>query len=357
MAGYLGAALAGVVILLSLVPRARIGCGARLPAVSAVPASRWLSDAIADVPCAGDRVSYDTRDDLGAPVDALDPIDDPDGGYLGVYQSQLGSGRRASFMVGLGRSRDLVHWTRARVLIARAASMPTLRAVPGGPGYLLAYERAHGGGLGDTVALRFYPSRTALLAGRAGAELDLPLTLSRYNDGTPSFLAIRWRGGLRRSVIELGFHYETAAAGGGPGVDREAIGIIWGFRRFSAAPDAATDAAIAARGFRGSHGDRRQFSFGGETWRVYEAQAVPADFGTWHVLLTRVGAGAGVRGRFEPLSIGVAGGPYAASFGNPIVSLLRAPSGRGEVLAVTIFVFGSGPASAHAGELVYDQPL
>jgi hypothetical protein len=380
---YLTAALFGIVLLLILTRRERAGCGTRLPPIAAIAPGRWLAAAIADVPCAGRRVGFDVHDNLGAQVDALDPIDDPAGapagpgpgrGYLGVYHSPIGSGRHASFMVSLARSSDLIHWTRVRVLIARGASMPTLRPVPGTAGFVLAYERSGGLNEGDTIALRWYPSEAALLAGRPGSSVDLPLVLSKYNDGTPALTAIAWRGGPRHSVIGLGFHYESATPSGGPGVDREAIGVVYGFRRLVAAPDRATDAALNARGLAGSHGDRRQFSFAGTAWQVYEAQAVrpsppapassaspaaaassaaAASFGTWHVLVRPAGGGS----PFVSISIGLPGGPFAASFGNPIVSVLHAPRGHGTVLAVTMFVFGSGPAAAHAGELVYYQPL
>ena len=349
MLRYAAAALVAVLTALSLARQTTSGCGHAVPALRTVGAQRWLAAAIIDVPCAGGRVRYDARDNLGAPVDALDPIDDPAGGgagYLGVYHSPIGSGRRASFFVSLARSTDLLHWRRIAVLVPHGASMPTLRPVAGTPGFVLAYERSGGLYNGDTVALRWYRSEAALSVARAAASVDLPLRLSRLNDGTPSIEGIAWHGSPARSVIALRFHYQAAG-----GVDREAGGIVSGFQRWAAVgPDRATDAALTAAGFTGSHGDRRTFALAGVAEGVYEAQSRPGGFANWRVLL-RTGP------RLVPLRLGLAGGPFAGSFGNPVVSVVRAPGGRGTALAVTVFVFGVGPAASHAGELVYWQRL
>src|SRR5579884_178297 len=186
------AAVAAMLLVIVLAPRHRAACSRRpLPALGASNEGLWLALALTEVPCPGSaRAVYRLRDDRGEPVDVLDPIDDP-----------------------------------------RGASMPALAAVPGASGFLLAYEKSHG--RYDGVRVRFYPSRAALLAGRYSASRDLPLRFSRYSNGTPSFLSIEWRGGLARSVITLAFHYETASRGGKPGPDREATGVLRGFRSWS----------------------------------------------------------------------------------------------------------------------------
>ena len=140
------------------------------------------------------------------------------------------------------------------------ASMPTLSAIPGTSGYLLAYEKRPRAGGGDVVRIRYYPSLFWLLGGQWAAQRDLPLTFSPYNDGTPTILWVHWNGGLSRSAIGLGFHYETATARQ-RGPDREAVGTLRGFRTWTAHTDPATDGALDRQGLLGSHGDWRQFSF------------------------------------------------------------------------------------------------
>jgi hypothetical protein len=287
---------------------------------------------------------------------SLDPIDDPAGGYLGVYHSPIGSGgnaRRSIFRIILARSADLIHWARVRILDPQGASMPTLRQIPGDRGYLLAYEKHLPRRVAHSIRIRYYATRSALLANSPAAQVDLPLRFSRFSNGTPSVQSIDWRGGLARSTIGLAFHYETATANGKPGPDREAAGTLRGFRDWRAFRTGSVDAGLNAQGLAGSHGDRRQFSFAGRLWRVYEAQTRFGDFGTWHVLLDDLAAHT-----FRPLRLMTAAArPAASSFGNPTVQVLRAPGGRGRALVVTMFVFSAGAASAMPGELVYYQPL
>jgi hypothetical protein len=259
---------------------------------------------------------------------------------------------KPTFRISLARSADLVRWTRVVVLDASGASMPTLRPIPGQPGYLLAYEKHLPGHLAHSLRLRYYPSRAALFAGRAAAQLDLPLRFSRFNNGTPAFLAIAWNGALARSKVALSFHYETATANGKPGPDREALGILSGFRQWHVVPDADVDRALAQLGFAGNHGDRREFPFAARRWRVYEAQARPGDFASWHVLLYDA-----VTRRFRVLRFSTATAHTAVSFGNPTVQVLRAPGGHGTALVATMFVFSTPNSAPAPGELIYYQPL
>jgi hypothetical protein len=299
------------------------------------------------------RVSFDTRDNFGDSMSVLDPQPSPTGGYLGVYHTEFTPpGRRwaADFRISLARSDDLIHWTRVAVLDPTGASMPTLSAIPGTSGYLLAYEKRPRVGGGDVVRIRYYPSLFWLLGGQWAAQRDLPLTLSRYNDGTPTIVWVHWNGGLSRSTIGLGFHYETAPAGR-RGPDREAIGTLRGFRAWTARTDPATDGALDRQGLLGSHGDWRQFSFAGGSWRLYEAQTAFDDFGAWRVILESQASG-----RMYPVTLTLGGEPVSNSFANPVAHVEPAPAGRGQVLVVTMFLF-TAHAPAGRGELVYFQPI
>ena len=186
-------------------------------------------------------MSYGTTDNLGESMDVLDPIGDPAGGYLSVYHTAFGPSAW-EFRVSLAQSADLIHWTRIVVPDPLGASMPTLRSVPGTGGFLLAYEKKipH---VGNIVRLRYYRSLGELQAGRFAAQRDLPQTFSRYNDGTPTILSITWHHSLGRSVIHIGFHYETEARGR-RGPDREAIGTLVNFRRWTARTEKPLDAAL-----------------------------------------------------------------------------------------------------------------
>jgi hypothetical protein len=313
-----------------------------------------LQSLIDYLPCPDSaRVSFNTRDDVGDSMSVLDPLPSPTGGYLGVYHTEFkppGKRWSADFRISLARSGDLIHWNRVAVLDPTGASMPTLSAIPGTSGYLLAYEKRPRAGGGDVVRLRYYPSLFWLLSGQWAAQRDLPLSFSHHNDGTPTILWVRWNGGLARSVIGLGFHYETAIAGQ-RGPDREAIGTLTGFRSWIAHTDPATDRALNRQGLLGSHGDWRQFGFAGGGWRLYEAQTAFNDSGAWRVILENQPSH-----RMYPVTLTLGAQPVSSSFANPVARVEPAPGGRGQVLVVTMFLF-TARAPAARGELVYYQPI
>jgi hypothetical protein len=291
---------------------------------------------------------FGATDDGGEQLGALDPIADPAGGYLGVYHSPRRTGRGRTFRISLARSSDLLHWTRIRVLDRDGASMPTLRRIPGTSGYLLAYEKKPRR-YGNVIRIVYFRSRPDLLAGRVTAQRNLPRRFSPYADGTPTILWVRWRGSAARSLIGLGFHYQSKFRRR-PAADREAVGELAGLRRWMTLRGDQADTALYGRGLRGNHGDWRQFSFDGFRWRVYEGQKRYDDFATWHVLLYHP------RSREMYLLSLHVGGARLSSVGNPIVKQEPAPGGAGQVLVVTAFVFrASGPGLT--GELVYYQPL
>jgi hypothetical protein len=325
-------------------PPTSAGIGAPAPTAIA-----QLQGLIENVPCADTgRVSFGTTDNLGESMDVLDPISDPAGGYLGVYHSAFGP-NPWEFRISLAQSPDLIHWTRVVILDPLGASMPTLRAVPGTGGFMLAYEKKipH---LGDIVRLRYYPSPAALQAGQFAAQRDLPQTFSPINDGTPTILSITWHHGLARSVIHIGFHYETQA-GGGRGPDREAIGTLVDFRRWTAHTQKPLDAALDRSGLSGSHGDWRQFRFAGDRWRIYEGQTTWGDFGSWHVVLQDSSTGS-----LYPLTLSSDAQAVSGSVANPTVTVLPGPDGGDPVLVVTLYLF-SAELPAVPGELVYYQTL
>jgi hypothetical protein len=307
-----------------------------------------LQGLIENVPdAASGRASYGTTDNRGGSMDVLDPIAGPAGGYLGVYHTEYGPDP-SQFRISLAQSADLIHWTRTVVLDPVGASMPTLRAVPNG-GFLLAYEKKtpHGG---NSVRLRYYRSLGKLEAGRFAAQRELPQTFSRFNDGTPTILSVTWHHALARSVIHIGFHYETESRRS-PGPDREAIGTLVDFKRWTARTVTPLDAALDRQGLSGSHGDWRQFSFAGSRWRIYEGQATWGDFGSWRVLLQDLS-----NGRLYPLTLSSDAQGIARSVANPTVAVRPAPDGDGQVLVVTLYLFAAH-APAVPGELVYYQPL
>src|SRR5436305_7032054 len=129
--------------------------------------------------------------------------------------------------------------------------MPTLRPISGTGGYLLAYEKKPADA--NVIRIAYYRSRGDLLAGRAARQRNLPRSLSPYANGTPTILWVNWGGGPARSLIGIGFHYQSQA-NRAPAADREAIGLLAGFSRWTVRTDDDADETRYGQGLRGNPG-------------------------------------------------------------------------------------------------------
>jgi hypothetical protein len=298
-------------------------------------------------------VRYGIRDDQGTSMDTLKVAEDAHGGYFGVYHSRTRGGR---FRVHLATSTDLLTWHR-RAVLDPDASQPMLTAVPSG-GFLLAVEAA-GAGRPSWVRLRHFRDAASLLAARPDRTFDAPHTLvppDESSEGTPHIEA----ASPDLATIDVGFHYFRGGV-----VDRQARGRLTGFRQgrpaelrpadrpsrrsWATATDPAADAAIEAWDVRGNIGGRDNAEWNGARVTLIEGQLRRGDWGSWRVFRYDRAAG-----KAHPVPVRTHGGSVA--FGNPKVTVLRAPSGRTAVVA-TMFVFSEGAAPGEAGPLLYYHEL
>ena len=304
---------------------------------------------ISDVPgCTAYR--YGSRDSVGNSMDTVKIIDDPAGGYLGIYHT--------GDEVKLAVSADVLTWTFVRTLDG-AATQPTIRALSTG-GFLTAVEYNDQAGSGGRLRLRHYPHRSALWAGEFDRERTVLRTLSACNEGTPHIEAVRFGGnpedsdrsgyGIDHSQIELGFHYQRKCD-----VDRQAVGTLQNFSDWHSETASNLDAVLtkaagdAGRRVRGNIGGRDSFTVHGVRYTMYEVQHRKNDFGSWRVYLQT-----GRDGPVTALPITTHGGTTA--FANPTVSVITTPPGR-PALVVTLFVPFEGAAPGEAGELVFYREL
>jgi hypothetical protein len=277
-------------------------------------------------------------DQLGHQLTALSVVPDPEGeGWLGVYFWSTGDGP-ADFAVGLATSKDLLRWRNVAELDADGGNMPVLHRTPDG-GYLLAYEdyvRVEKGNAISRIRVRAYADRDHLLRNTWSVQRELPATLSDNNEGTPTFESVDWNGSPAASTIRLRFHFNAGAKG----IDRQAVGTLRGFRRWTAERDRALDETLTAAGYPASHGRRSVFRAGGRPWMLIEAQRRPGDFDTWRlVLLDR-----GPEPRADPVAVcGDDDVPTAPSAGVPGV-VAAVVAGGADVLFLWAFVF-AGPTA------------
>ena len=296
-----------------------------------------LVDAITDA-AGATAVRYGLHDDRGVSMDTVKVAEHPGGGYLAVYHSRSGRGR--AFRVYLATSSDLLTW-RQRAVLDRDASQPMLTALAGG-GFLLAVE-AGGAGRPAWVRLSHFPDAGSLLAARPARTFDAPHTLvppDRLAEGTPHIAA----AAADLSTVDVGFHYHRDGI-----VDRQGRGRLTGFRSWQAAADPVADKAIEAFDVRGNIGGRDDAEWNGTRVTLIEGQLRRGDWGSWRIFRYDRASGTA-----QPVPIRTHRGSVA--FGNPKITVLRAPSGRTALLA-TMFVFAEGAGLGEAGPLLYYREL
>jgi hypothetical protein len=308
--------------------------------VNAAADQAQLESTVEDVPAATAH-RYAARDNVGNSLDTLKIINNPQGGYLGVYHT-LVSG---TFYVKLATSNDLLAWT-FRADLARNASQPTISRLVGGS-FLLAYEQdvgCTGVGVGGSC-LRFlhYPNVGALLGHSPDRSFQAPRTISSCAEGTPNIYWANLDPDLEHSTIKVGFHYFRACD-----VDRQAAGFLANFSSWKTWVAGFPNDVVQALGAAGDIGDRDSMPFDGIGYRLVEGQLAKGDFGSWRTFLFSWPTGA------KRLNVHTHGGSTA--FANPTFTPVRAPTG-GTAIVVTMFLPREGAAPGEAGELIYYRKL
>ena len=289
---------------------------------------------------------YGAKDDRGASLDALKIINNPDGGYVGVYHFNVGG----VFYVRVATSTDLLTW-KARTVLASHASQPAVDRLEDGS-FLVAYESDQGcigagatlaAPKGECLALQHYPTVTALLTRQPDRTIQIKRTLSMCAEGTPNIYADHLNPDLAHSSIRIGFHYFRDCK-----IDRQAVGTLTNFSSWNADVPQDPNADVQAAGAQGSIGDRDSIAFGDGIFRLIEGQLVKGDFSTWRNFLYTSGGGA------KQLSIHTHRGSTA--FANPTATWVKAPGG-GIAIVFTQLIPLSGAAPGEAGELIYYRKM
>lgn len=267
-------------------------------------------------------------------MDCLKVIDNPHGGYIGVFHTLVGPN---TFRVQLATSNDLRQWKFVRSLAVHG-SQPTLEADPHG-GYVLAYEADSDGSAHPMTWLHFdrYANIGQLLAGAPAKSFDAPHTLSpagKGAEGTPS-IAIQPDGS-----IAVGFHFNPAQP---LSQDRQAQGHLSAdFSSWSTSRNGRLDGALALNGVAGNIGQRDSFDFFGKPFTLVEGQKTPYDWGSWKLYLDD-----------GEHALPVDLGSESKSIANPHVSYVDG----GRTMLVTAFVPYQGSAPGQSGSMLFTQSL
>lgn len=143
---------------------------------------------------------YSSIDNLNCGLDTIKIIENPEGGYLGVYHYVL----NGNFQARLATSTDLLNWIFIRI-IEENASQPTIAKAPNGA-YIIAFEK-HLSNDEHRLGFHYYTNLQSLLSGNASANKVADLTLGNKTrlEGTPNiynFTAVN-----SKMLVHVGFHY------------------------------------------------------------------------------------------------------------------------------------------------------
>jgi len=142
---------------------------------------------------------YNSEDDQNCRLDTIKIIDNPEGGYLGVYHSLVNQ----DFQVRLATSTDMLNWMFTRT-IENSASQLTIAEAPNGA-YIVAFEEH----LPNERHLKFhyYPNLQSLLTGIGYSEQSAELMLGKKTklEGTPNIYNVTINDS--EMLVCVGFHY------------------------------------------------------------------------------------------------------------------------------------------------------
>ena len=98
---------------------------------------------------------YDAKDNQSCGLDTIKIIENPEGGYLGIYHSNVGGVLR----VRLANSADLLNWTFIKTLEQNAAQPTISKAL--NDAYIVAFEKWNSSGA--HLRFHYYSNLSTLL--------------------------------------------------------------------------------------------------------------------------------------------------------------------------------------------------
>jgi hypothetical protein len=281
---------------------------------------------------------YDIHDSTGLEMDSIKVIPDPNGGYIGVYHTNILNG--TEFISSLSTSPDLVNWTY-QCQLGVYASQPNISICPNG-GFVAVWEQTTSTGSKNHIHFAYYPNRSSLLSGTAAQSFDAPMTLSKYAEGTPNIYSVTMTNGdINTSSIDTGGHYNDNTLR----LDRQQRGTLTNFSSWTTAARHDYDNAILYWGVKGNIGDRDFLTYGGYQFNLMEGESNANDFGSWKIYNFDFQTG-----NADPLSLVTDGG--STSLGNPHWTNLIGPDGN-PCLFCSAFIFSQNSASGEPGPLIY----
>jgi hypothetical protein len=298
---------------------------------------------------------YNAVDSKNYRLDAIKIIENPNGGYLGIYHFDPGG----IYQVMLANSTDLLHWVYIET-IEQNASMPTIAETTNGA-FIVGFDKHINGS--HSLGFHYYPNVTSLLEHSPELNFTVPHTLGNSSglEGTPNFYSATIIESELLSIC-VGFHYNNGTKDN-LGWDRVAIGSLNitlnppRYQGWEVKPFEQYNKKIEQLDVKGHIGDRDYGQIFGRNFTLQEANLLPPEeeavnrtryWASWRVFLHDYSTG-----NFSKLSI--ATHFNATSFGNPTFTFLKSPNNK-TCIVVTYFLFREGLPDNYkdkAGELIF----
>lgn len=299
----------------------------------------YLKSFLENMPAQG-KAKYDVKDNKNNGLDTIKIIENPTGGYLGIYHYAI----NGVFYLKLAKSSDLLNWTHIADLDSYAGFGDIQKLSDNG--FLAVYEKiAAGGELGPNwIRFRYYKDLSSLLAGNFQKEFNARRSLSPAAEGTPNIYSVNLSPDIDNSQIDLEFHYYRNSS-----VDRQAKGKLTNFSSWEASVETDLNNKLDSLvGEKGGFGDRDDFVFQNKQYLILEAQSQQGDFGTWRTYLYNRKTGT-----TQLLELKT---PHnAKGFANPTLTILTSPEGK-KVAVATFFIFGA-TAPGEGGPSIFYREL
>ncbi len=296
---------------------------------SAVP--QEVLDILTDVPGSTAYV-YGVQDERGETLDAIKIIENPEGGYLGVYHDYT-----TQFNVCLASSTDLINWDY-QVTLETTASQPTIAYHPATGGFLVVYEDSLSGG--SCLEFKYYDSLNDLLNANPSETYQAPRTYGDPCEGTPCVYSIS----DDVNTIKVGHHFYKDS-----NVDVVANGTLTGLcsesRNWSSTEWTTYNNTLKDKGVNGNIGDRDYGWLSGGEYNIQEGQLSKGVWESWRSWLYDYDTE-----DFTFLDVQTHGGSTA--FGNSTFTVLTSPNDV-ECVVVTYFLFSEGAANGESGPLIF----
>ncbi|WP_084583731.1 hypothetical protein [Sphingomonas azotifigens] len=307
---------------------------------------------------------YGLRDDVGNTMDApsILQLSGQPYRYAAVYHTAYAvAGGALRFKVNVAGSNDLLRWRYLGLLVDNA-SMPRLAAVRGTAWIVLAHEQWAGRGPGSSgpsrLGYKLFYSGADLVNRVVRANWVQPNFLTSLN-GTPSFYDLRqdYCGVYRCVSGTIGFHYWSGRKDLNAATTNQMMFDPRGAATsVSAAVTDRYNLRFTTLGVTGNLGQRDFLATSTGRYLVQEGNVGTAagSWDKWRIYLyryTETALAPDGSGTITPIRPETPGG--SVSFGNPSISVVDDPAGRGKVVVISYFLFSEGAKNGEAGSLLY----